>query len=296
MRDFDPAFIDHLLTGCTTTAFLFKVTRTDAMVFGFTDHDIPITFDTVTYEPDSGFSRSELQLALGLAVNTSDITGALSSDKITEADIALGLWDRSEIIITVVNWADLSQFGLISKGTLGEVTRGELAFQSEVRGLSNDLNQDAGRTYGRLCDAVLGDHRCTFDLTQAGFHGSGTIISGTDDIALVASGLGSFDAGWFSQGVLTWVTGANAGGKTEVRGHSLSGSDAALVLWQKAALPVEAGDTFTITAGCDKTFATCKAKFNNVLNNRSAPYMPDNDFALSFAKANGPNDGGSLFN
>jgi uncharacterized phage protein (TIGR02218 family) len=251
----------------------------------------------VTYEPDSGFTRSELQDALGLAVNTADLAGALSSDKITESDIALGLWDNAVIIVTLVNWADTSQSLLLNKGTLGEVSRGELAFQSEMRGLADGLNQDSGHTYGRLCDAVLGDARCTFDLTQAGFHGGGTITASVDDRVLTASGLDAFATGWFAQGLLTWVTGANAGARIEVRGHTLNAdTTSALILWQKAALLVEVGDTFTIVAGCDKTFATCKAKFNNAANMRGFPYMPDNDFAMSFAKANGPNDGGSFFN
>lgn len=296
MKAVDPAFASHLASGCTTLSYCFKVTRIDSEIFGFTDHDVSIVLDGVTYEPDSGFTRSELQIALGLAVNTADVSGALSSDKITEADIALGLWDNAEVIVTLVNWADTTQSLVLSKGTLGEVSRGELAFQAELRGLAAPLNQDAGRTYGRLCDAVLGDASCTFDLSQTGFHGSGTVTASVDDIAITASGLDLFEAGWFAQGLLTWVTGANAGARIEVRGHAVDGSSAKLTLWQKAALPVEAGDTFTIVAGCDKTFPTCKAKFNNVANHRGFPHMPGNDFAMSFAKANGPNDGGSIFN
>lgn len=296
MKDIDAGLTAHLATGCTTLSYCFKVTRVDATVFGFTDHDVPIVLDGVTYDPDAGFARSELQAALGLAVNTSDVVGALSSDKITETDIALGLWDNAEVIVTLVNWADTSQALLLSKGTLGEVSRGELAFQAELRGLAATLNQDGGRTFGRLCDAVLGDARCKFDLTQTGFHGAGTVTESTGDVSITASGLGAFAAGWFAQGLLTWVTGANAGGRIELRGHSLDGSDAKLILWQKTALPVESGDTFTIVAGCDKTFTTCKGKFSNAANNRGFPHMPGNDFAMSFAKSDGPNDGGSFFN
>jgi hypothetical protein len=36
-----------------------------------------------------------------------------------------------------------------------------------------------------------------------------------------------------------------------------------LELWQAMAEDVDAGGAFTITAGCDKHFKTCKAKFDN---------------------------------
>ena len=38
------------------------------------------------------------------------------------------------------------------------------------------------------------------------------------------------------------------------------------------------GDAFTITAGCDKQFATCQAKFANAVNFRGFPHMPGNDY------------------
>ena len=42
--------------------------------------------------------------------------------------------------------------------------------------------------------------------------------------------------------------------------------------------PSHLGDTFTVTAGCDKQFATCQAKFANAVNFRGFPHMPGNDF------------------
>ena len=43
----------------------------------------------------------------------------------------------------------------------------------------------------------------------------------------------------------------------------------------------EIADDFTVTAGCDKQFPTCKAKFDNVVNYRGFPHIPGNDFAVS---------------
>jgi uncharacterized phage protein (TIGR02218 family) len=57
---------------------------------------------------------------------------------------------------------------------------------------------------------------------------------------------------------------------------------------------IAAGDTFTVTAGCDKRFSTCRERFDNALNFRGFPHMPGNDFALSYARAGDHNDGGPV--
>ena len=52
--------------------------------------------------------------------------------------------------------------------------------------------------------------------------------------------------------------------------------------------------TFTVTAGCDKTYPTCRDRFANVVNFGGFPHMPGNDFALSYPNQGSGNDGGKL--
>ena len=59
--------------------------------------------------------------------------------------------------------------------------------------------------------------------------------------------------------------------------------------------PSSPGDAFTVTAGCDKHLATCKAKFANAVNFRGFPHIPGNDYVIAFASPGDPaNDGGKL--
>jgi uncharacterized phage protein (TIGR02218 family) len=281
----------HLDAGATTLCTCWRVQRLDGQVFGFTDHDRPLSFDGVTYQPDSGFSASEAASTLGLAVDSMEVQGALSSAAITEADIALGKWDNAVVEIFRVNWSDTSQRVLLRKGTLGEIGRGDIAFVAEIRGLSHELGQQKGRTYSRVCDAVLGDGRCKVDLSNPAFRATGIVTAATDGNSIRATGIAAHASGWFARGVLTWTGGANAGTSAEVSSHSGDG----LMLWERASQPIVAGDTFIVTAGCKKTFAECQAKFSNTLNFRGFPHIPGNDFALSTAKRSGINDGGSFF-
>jgi uncharacterized phage protein (TIGR02218 family) len=287
----------HLDSGVTTLAWCWKLERRDGAVLGFTDHDRNLDFDGVTFAAATGFTASEVVSSLGLAIDNLEVQGALAAAVIAEDDLAAGIYDGASVELWRVNWADTDQRVLMRKGTLGEVTRGELAFTAELRGLAHALHQTVGRTFQRLCDADLGDTRCGVDLDAAQFKGAGIVDGVADDRVLTVSGLGAFDSNWFRFGRLAWTSGANAGRLAEVKGHGRSSASTTLTLWQRAPKPVEAGDTFTVTAGCDKTLDTCKARFDNIENFRGFPHMPGNDRAFAYVVGeSGENDGGSFFN
>ena len=42
----------HLDTGTTTLAWCWRLTRTGGAVFGFTDHDLALSFDGTTFQPE----------------------------------------------------------------------------------------------------------------------------------------------------------------------------------------------------------------------------------------------------
>lgn len=284
----------HLDSGATTLAWCWRLTRRDVTVYGFTDHDRDITFDSTTFAGATGFTGTEIRATVGLGVDNLDATAALSSATLTEADLAAGLFDDAAIEIWRVNWEDPAERVLMVKGTLGEVRRGELAFTAELRSLAHYLSQDRGRTFQYACDATLGDARCTVDIDDADFKGSGTVTAAAAAYLFTASGLGSYDDGWFTGGHLVWTGGANSGRSMEVKRHTLAGSAATIELWRSMPEPIDAADTFDIVAGCDKTFPTCKAKFDNVVNFRGFPHMPGNSYVMAYPLPGDPdNDGGS---
>jgi len=284
----------HLDAGATTLCWCWRLTRSDGVKLGFTDHDRDLVFDGTTFEADSGFTASEIASSVGLSVDNMEAEGALQSGHLSEVDLAKGLYDNAVVEVWRVNWADVAERVLMRQGNLGEVALNDGAFLAEVRGLAHALGQDQGRVYQGQCDADLGDARCGVDLDNASYKGSGTVASTITGASFTATGLGGFDAGWFTRGFLEWDTGNNAGQKTEVKLHTKSGSAVTLALWQTPAAGIAGGDTFTIRAGCDKQFTTCKDKFSNVANFRGFPHIPGNDFVIENAKAGDPeNDGES---
>lgn len=283
----------HLDSGATTLCQCWKITTRAGVAMGFTDHDRDLVIDGVTYEADSGMTASEIDSRLGLSVSNLDAAGALRSGRLSEEALKAGDFDNAAVEVWRVNWQDVSQRILLRKGNLGEVTHGQLGFTAEVRGLAHLLNQPKGRLYSFGCDAVLGDQRCGVALDGATFAGTGLVLSSESGQRLTVSGLAGFDEGWFARGTLTWTSGANLGRLAEVKAHHRFGTQVIVELWQ-AGGTATAGDGFTIRAGCDKQFSTCKAKFANGANFRGFPHMPGDDFVLSYARSGDPaNDGKS---
>jgi uncharacterized phage protein (TIGR02218 family) len=295
MRPVPSALQAKLDSGVTTLARCWKVLRRDGVVMGFTDHDRDLVIDGVICRAGTGFAASEATSRFDLSVDGVEISGALADQSLTDADLAAGRYDAANIETWLVDWSEPSLKLLTARGTLGEVKREANAFTAEVRGPADALSQESGRLYTARCGADLGDQRCKIDLAAPGFRGSGAVaaLEGTSDF--VATGLGSFADGWFSAGRLTWTSGANAGLSIEIKLHRVSDGAVRLTLWQAMAEAIAAGDTFTVTAGCDKRFATCRGRFANTDNFRGFPHIPGNDFLIATPAQGAPgNDGLSL--
>lgn len=293
MRSIPSALQAKLDSGATTLARCWIVTRRDGVVLGFTDHDSDLVVGGTTCRAATGFTASEATSRFDLSVDGAEISGAFSGDSLTEADLAAGRYDAAEIATWLVDWSDVSLKILTARGTLGEVRREGQAFTAELRGLADALAQDSGRLYTARCGADLGDGKCRIDLTDAAYRGSGavTTIEGTSIIG--ASGLDGFADGWFSAGRLVWTSGANAGLAIEVKEHRVSSGEVRMSLWQAMPEPIAADDTFTVTTGCDKNFATCRDRFANTDNFRGFPQIPGNDFVVSYPVPGAPDSNGS---
>ena len=295
MRIIPSALQAKLDSGATTLCRCWRLTRRDGTVQGFTDHDRDIALDGVTCRAGTGLAASEATQNQGLAVSATDMFGALADDTLNEDDLAAGLYDAAGVEVWLVDWSEPELRVLLAKGALGEVRREGLAFTAELRGLAHRLAEESGRRYTATCSADLGDARCGIDLDDPAYRGEGTLATLTGISAFTASGLDGFADGWFAAGRLAWSTGANAGLAVEVKLHRSDGAGVALELWQAMPHALGIGDTFVVTAGCDKRFATCRDRFANSVNFRGFPHIPGNDFIVAYPVPGAPgNDGGSL--
>jgi uncharacterized phage protein (TIGR02218 family) len=289
MRAIPDAMVAALASGVTTFAHIWRITRADGAVFGFTDHDQAMPFDALACEPMTGLSPGAIEKSIELSVDTASVTGALNSEAITEADLSRGLWDGARVDLYRVDWSDTTRRVHLFAGNLGEVRRGVSTFEAELRGLQAPLNVAVGRAFSRFCDADLGDTRCGKDISGSTFRGGGVVSVVTSPIAFRATGLSDYADGWFARGRLVWT----GGGESEIASFISAGDEAELELLDPAPASLMTGATFAIYAGCDKRFETCRAKFTNTLNFRGFPHMPGNDAVQAGPVAGDKLDGSS---
>lgn len=256
-----------------TVATAWIVERADGVRLGLTDHDRPLAVDGVTCEAAAGLDATEARTALGLGADAQDVEGAFSSVSIREADVMAGRYDGARVHVWRVDWRT-GEARLQRTAVLGEVMQEDGRFRAELRGLSSLLDQSVMRRFTRRCDADLGDARCGVRLVPE----AAGVAQVVDAVTLRLSGLADRADDHFAHGRLSVRSGQNEGLSVEIaasRGAEVS-------LWQALPLPVAAGDAVEVTAGCDKTFATCRERFANHLNFRGFPHMPG-DEALTYA-------------
>lgn len=302
MRNLPVGMKEHLVGGVTTLCWCWKVVRKDGVIMGFSDHDVDLLIDGVIYESDTGLSGTELHETAGLSVDNAEISGVLNSDRITEADISNGVYDSAEIYVYRVNWAETAQALLYKVGSIGEITRSSTYFKAEFRGMPFIMQQPQGRVYQYSCDAEFGDTRCKVDVVPYTFNIIITrIVSSTKFVCRYSGTLPAADKrvnDYLSKGIVNWITGPNAGKKSEVKKHELvtvftldAADDFFLTTWYPIFNLPTVGNTAQVIAGCDKRLATCYSKYNNVINYRGFPSIPGTDYLIDYAVKDGNNDG-----
>lgn len=356
MRTISPALLAMLQSDVKTIATLWKITRKDGAIFGFTDHDVDIYFDNLLYLSHGGYTASNVESTSDLSTSNMEVNALFDSSVITQADLESGLWGQAAVSIFMVNYLDLTQGSVtLSSGVLGEFTIQNGKFTAELRGLAQIMQQAIGQIYSPTCRASLGDSRCLVNLAPLTVSGAVTSVAsnyqftdtsltqtgpavpyvdttgfrvpsspyqitivpptggvwvsdnGVRDAGGVALGVVSgapgagqysvsggvytfniaqlgwevfinynYSIGYFAYGQVVWTGGANIDRKSDVQ--SFGGG--VVLLAMPTRNPIVVGDTYMISAGCDRTLGTCLARFNNVVHFRGEPYVPGVDTIL----------------
>lgn len=120
--------------------------------------------------------------------------------------------------------------------------------------------------YAPACSHNLYDAGC--GASKAAFGAASSCAAGTTALQIVCALAQA--ASYFDTGTITFTGGQNAGATRTVKSYVPGVISLSLPLPYAPAV----GDTFTAYAGCDKTQATCAAKFNRLSSFRGFPYIP----------------------
>lgn len=281
---------------CTTQwAQTWTITRTDGQVFAFTSLDRPLTFRGVVHTPCNSLTATatEQSTTIGASGNM-ELLGIISDAGISEQELYNGLFDFARFEIWMVPWNNTSgqtPFRLMA-GTTGTMSHGVDGFKFEVLTGSANLRQKALlEVFSPSCRYGFGstlDARCPVNLAAITVAGSATstavpAASNAATRRIVIDSSRAEPDGYFDLGVLTFTGGANAGAKSEIKRFE----GGVFVLWSPLLYPVQTGDTYTATPGCNKS-PTDHLRFNaDMVDYGGFPDVPGSDSINQFPDAKG---------
>jgi uncharacterized phage protein (TIGR02218 family) len=275
MRTIPSGIQTHLDTGLTTLARLLEIVLLNGTVIRLTDLDADLVYSSNTYYADPGFSTSAIDIKLGTDSQGITLTLIMGTNSITRDDIEAGLLDGARATIYELNYENVAA-GIVTlfRGRLGEMKYTEKSVVTiEIYPLIGRDIYISVDTWSPSCRADLGDSRCTIDIES--LKETLTVTSVTSKQRFNSSGVTAAN-GYYNNGVVVWQTGDNAGNAFEIAEYTLSGGFVRLQL--SVPFTIQVGDTAFIYPGCDKQLATCRDKFNNILNFVGEPFLSPEAF------------------
>jgi len=269
--------LTHIQGEVTTLAILWKLTRQDTTIMGFTNHDRTISYGGVDYEADTGFAPSNFEGKNDLTVDSMEVQSFLRSDRITEEDLMQGVYDYARVDVYLVNYANLGHGHIILAGDwkIGEIKWQNQQFVGEVRSKKQMLDKAIVERYSAECRATLGDSQCNANLATYTYTGTVTTVVSTSSF-IDTSRAQATDL--FAYGKLTWTSGNNNGRSIEIK--SFNPTTDTFVLFEPMPETIQVGDAYSAIYGCDKIWTTCVNRFANGWNFRGEPLVPTYDKIL----------------
>lgn len=258
-----------------TIALCWRLERRDGVAFGFTSHDRDLVVDGLVYRAAPGMLPSQISVSDGFDTDSVDVKGALTSGAIRAEDLRVGRWDGASLAIFMTDWeAPEAEILVVARGELGEVSVSGDAFEAELKGPTITLERPVVEQTSPECRASLGDKRCRIDMT--GRVRLARVVACAEAVLTVDAVEPSLNA--HAYGRVRWIGGANSGLTSSVR--SSAGNQ--VTLREPPAFTPAAGDLVELSEGCDRSLATCSARFGNAVNFRGEPHLPGMDLLTRY--------------
>lgn len=259
-----------------TIALCWRVERRDGVAIGLTAHDRDLTVDGFVYRAAPGMTPSAIRRDAGFDADSMDVTGALSGAAISEADLLAGRWDGARVALFAVDWTNPVDPVALGEGTIGAVELKRGVLTAELRGIAAALEAPVVESTSPECRAELGDKRCR--VAMAGRRRFARVIA-ADGAELTLDTSEPATGGW-AGGRLRWLSGGNSGLE-----DAIGASSGAMVTLRRPPRFDAIGALVEVDEGCDKSIATCAARFGNAANFRGEPYLPGIDLLTRYPGA-----------
>ncbi len=269
-----------LIGPVTSAAYGWRLERRDGVTMGFCSHDRDVEIGGLVYRASPGMLPTSITESTGLQTGGLEVSGAIGGSSIREDDLNAGRWDNARLTIFLFDWTDPdAPVRHLASGEWGEVAYSGTAFETELRGANAFLDMQAVPQTSPGCRARFCGAQCGLNAQRFVQMVTVSAAEGTEILLDTAQIAATTNA--YSYGRLRWLSGANSG----LTGEIFSNTASALTLSQPPAFAVMPGALAQITQGCDKTIATCAARFGNAVNFRGEPFLPGNDLLTRYPGA-----------
>ncbi|MDQ1610340.1 MAG: hypothetical protein QOG00_271 [Pyrinomonadaceae bacterium] len=273
---------------CRTLATCWKLTPLTngtpdvTKAVGATSHTRDLTLPghgALVFKSNQGIVPSAVDAEAGGNSGGVDVNTIFDGLYLTEEMVEAGELDGAMFEVFIVNYKAVGMGEYVQfKGFVGKIQSEGLSLKAEGTPLTSIGDVPVGRTMYAKCDAVEfadlhGANRCKLDPAGNSPGGlprtvTGTVTTGGSAEIFYDTARAEPD-GRFTHGVVTWLTGANAGRKSEVKLHVLATRKFTL----QRALPslIQTGDTYSMLKGCRRDVPACEEE-ENIINYRGYPY------------------------
>lgn len=261
------------VTDWQTEVLCLRITPIVGAIVRLTHHPVDLIMGNgEIYKTFYGYDFTGWESVSNLSPGAIDLQGILEFAGIGRDEIASGVYDNARCNMFKTTWtAPVEDEQPEIASILGKTTLIDDRFVTEEMALIDALNQPIGDTYNANCQKTFGGQEfagCKKDL--APLIVTGTITSVTSRYIFMDSAR-SETVGYFKAGTIRWLTGDNVGLKLqEVKDYAADGT---ITLHEAFHYPVQVGDQYEMTPGCQKRLEDC-VFWNNVVNFGGFSFIP----------------------
>lgn len=260
-------------------AELYTITTVQGSEYRYTNYDYSIIVDEKAYLSNGPIiERDSLSYKIGIELDSLSVAVSINDDVMLGSlpflqAVHNGQLDGARFKLERVFMDPKYPFDT-SAGTIKlfdglivepDFTRNQLQFsvKSDLDVLSVQMPRDL---YQPSCKNTLFDMRCGLIREE---HAVFATVEDDSTLSRIVCTIAK-PQGYFTQGVVEFTAGLNAGIKRTIRLHE----NGSLLLTLPLTQIPEVGETIKVYPGCDKTMDTCSIRFNNLVRFRGEPFVP----------------------
>lgn len=259
MRDIDLSNITENAADLQNICYCFEITSAKNTALFLTSGRTEIKCREITYLPFSGVSMKE-------AVFNDSAQNYAYLHGIFEERGVSAKFDMTFAKVKILIYADSILQELVTMYCT-EFIKNDLEFSIKLEPEVIKYNQSLLLTFSNSCRANFGDKKCKVDKQLVSYKSQIIDISGViikcEEIA--------HESGYFKGGQATVVSEEGHIYTCRISSHFLTQIEIEEWFVDK----IKLSQVITLIPGCDKKFRTCCNKFDNALNFRGEPFVPE---------------------